>query len=85
LCRVLPNHTGHVSFLQFKFVFAYLLYSPRLHTASNLFGASSSLAATGGGGVGGGGVRGDGVQRKDKVSWPDMGGVEWMITKEVRV
>ena len=61
-----------------------MLCSSGVHAASNLFGASSSLAATGGGGVGGG-VRGDGVQRKDKVSWPDMGGVEWMITKEVGV
>ena len=63
-----------------------MLCSSGVHAASNLFGASSSLAATGGGGVGGGGGgRGGGVQRKDKVSWPDMGGVEWMITKEVRV
>ena len=64
-----------------------MLCSSGVHAASNLFGASSSLAATGGGGVGGGGggVRGDGVQRKDKVLWPDMGSVEWMIAKEVRV
>ena len=40
-----------------------MLCSSGVHAASNLFGASSSLAATGGGGVGGG-VRGDGVQRK---------------------
>ena len=86
LCHVLLNHTGQISFrLQFRLVFVYLLCSSGVHAASNLFGASSSLAATGGGGVGGGGMRGDGVQRKDKVSWPDMGSVEWMIAKEVRV